>query len=60
MDPRHLFWMKRWVQNPPSLKRIKFIFAVAAIAAVIFGLEYFGLWPEWAKTERLPRRPIAY
>ena len=44
------------VQNPPSIKRVKLLVAVLAIAAVIFGLEYFGFWPEWAQAERIPRR----
>ena len=56
LDPRHLLWAKRWVQNPPSTKRIRLFLAVLAIALVIFALEYFGLWPEWARAERIPRR----
>ncbi len=56
LDPRHLLRAKRMVQNPPSIKRVKLLVAVLAIAAVIFGLEYFGFWPEWAQAERIPRR----
>jgi heme/copper-type cytochrome/quinol oxidase subunit 4 len=48
--------MKRWVQNPPSPQRVKFIFGIIVVAAVIFGLEYFGYWPEWLTAERMRRR----
>jgi len=48
--------MKRWVQNPPSAKRVKFVFAIILAAAVIFGLEYVGWWPDWATGERIGRR----
>ncbi|KIN72321.1 hypothetical protein [Sulfitobacter guttiformis] len=47
---------KRWVQNPPSPARVKLVFAVALVAAVIFGLEYFGFWPAWATADRISRR----
>ncbi len=58
LDPRHLLWAKRWVQSPPSLKRVKLVLAVVAIASLVFGLEYYGFWPEWAQAERIPRRVI--
>ena len=47
--------MKRWVQNPPSPQRVKLVFGVVALCLVIIGLEYAGLWPDWAKTERIRR-----
>ena len=56
LDPRQLMRAKRWAQNPPSLKRVKLVFAAVALALIIVGLEHFGLWPDWAKAERLPRR----
>ena len=52
----HLMRAKRWVQNPPSPKRVKLVFAVIALALVVVGLDYFGFWPEWAKAERIPRK----
>ena len=33
--------------EPPSMER-----KVDGIALAIVGLEYFGLWPEWATMER--------
>ena len=56
LDPRHLLWAKRWVQNPPSPKRIKLVFAVVAIALLVVGIDDFGFWPDWARAERFPRR----
>ena len=56
LDPRQLMRAKRWAQSPPSLKRVKLVFAAVALALIIVGLEHFGLWPDWAKAERIPRR----
>ena len=58
LDLRWLMMAKRWVQNPPSIKRVKLVFAVIILVAVIFGLEHFGFWPDWATAERVPRRLI--
>jgi len=44
-----------WVRNPPSPARVKLVFGVIAAALVIVGLERFGLWPDWASAQRLPR-----
>ena len=56
LDPRHLMRAKRWVQNPPSAKRVKLVFGAIAIALLIVGLERLGFWPDWARAERIPRR----
>ncbi|SFI85053.1 hypothetical protein [Celeribacter neptunius] len=37
-----LRWMlraKRWAQNPPSAKRVKFVFAVIAICIGLYAVE---------------------
>lgn len=57
MNPLHLLKMRRWVQRPPSWGRVKLVFAVIAIAVAIWGLEQSGLWPDWAKTDRVTRNP---
>ena len=41
-----------------GLRRVKLIFAVVALAAAIWGIDQAGLWPDWAKTERVKRNPI--
>ena len=53
MNITWLMRMKRWVQNPPSAGRVKFVFAVVLAGALIFAAEYFGYWPEWATTQRI-------
>lgn len=32
------------------------LLGVAVLVAVVAGLEAAGLWPDWATSERLPRR----
>ncbi len=57
----NIIWLlraKRWVQNPPSIGRVKLVFGVIAVALVIVGLEWAGLWPDWAQSERIPRRIV--
>lgn len=49
--------MARWARKPPSMLQVKIVFTVVAIAAVIYGLDHFGLWPDWARVERAPRFP---
>jgi hypothetical protein len=44
-----------WVRHPPSLKRVKLVFAAIALALLVVALERYGLWPNWARAERLPR-----
>lgn len=46
MNHRWLFRMARWAQNPPSEKRVKFVFAIIGICLATFAVEYFFGWPE--------------
>ncbi|SFS53433.1 hypothetical protein SAMN04488040_0796 [Sulfitobacter marinus] len=55
MSPVWFMRMKRWAQNPPSPGRVKFVFAIILVAAIIFGLEYAGYWPEWLTATRIGR-----
>ena len=52
----HLLRMSRWARNPPSEKRVKMVFGIIVLALAIAGIEWLGLWPEWATTERIPRK----
>jgi hypothetical protein len=36
----------RWVRNPPSMGRVKFMLAIAAIAYALFLYEQAFGWPE--------------
>ncbi|MFS4438958.1 hypothetical protein ACMA5I_12150 [Paracoccaceae bacterium GXU_MW_L88] len=52
-----LFRMRRWIDNPPSARHVRFVLIVIAIAAVIVAIEYFGFWPDSLTAERQPRTP---
>jgi hypothetical protein len=55
LDIHHLLRAKRWIQNPPSTKRVKLVCGVIALALLIVGMERLGFWPDWAQAERIPR-----
>ncbi|MDO6457963.1 MULTISPECIES: hypothetical protein [Celeribacter] len=49
---RWLLRAKRWAQNPPSPKRVKFVFAIiAACIALVVVEKTIGL-PDWMQVER--------
>lgn len=56
MNPRWLLRMSRWARNPPSPAKVKLVFGVIALAALIWGIEWMGWWPDWATVERQPRK----
>ncbi len=56
MSPRWFLRMARWVQNPPSENKVKFVFAIIAVCLVLAGLEWFGLWPDWMSVNSLKPR----
>ena len=55
MSPHWLFKMSQWARNPPSVGRVKLVFAVILLVAVIWGIDLLGYWPDWARTDRIPR-----
>jgi len=56
MNPNWLLRMSRWARNPPSASRVKLVFGIIAVGAIIYGIEWVGWWPDWATTERMPRK----
>lgn len=57
-----LIWLmraSRWSRRPPSARQVRLVLAVIAVGLGIVALEWFELWPEWARIEpgrsRLPR-----
>ncbi len=57
MNILQLLRMSKWARNPPSERRVKLVIAVLLICLMIAGIEYLGLWPDWAKTEPGRFRP---
>ncbi|MEQ9258069.1 MAG: hypothetical protein RIG84_03130 [Roseovarius sp.] len=51
MNPRWLFRMARWAQNPPSEKRVIFVLAIVALCIALFVVERYMGWPDWATME---------
>ncbi|WP_371224171.1 hypothetical protein [Roseovarius sp. 2305UL8-3] len=51
MNYRWLFKMKRWVQNPPSEKRVILVLSIVAICIVVAMIEHFIGWPELLSME---------
>ena len=50
----NLIWLMRaakWVRRPPSMTQVRILFSVLALAAAIWGLDHFGLWPDWARID---------
>lgn len=52
MNPRHFLRMSKWARNPPSAKRVKLVFAVVLICAVLYGVEQLVGWPDWLTPNR--------
>ncbi|KGJ11223.1 hypothetical protein EQ718_21670 (plasmid) [Paracoccus versutus] len=51
----NLIWLiraARWARNPPSARTVALVLGVIAAGLLLAGLEHFGLWPDWATTER--------
>ncbi|MDF1620677.1 hypothetical protein P0X85_09125 [Defluviimonas nitratireducens] len=59
MNMTWLMRMARWARRPPSMRQVRIVAVVIAVVLVIAGLEWLGLWPDWATVEprggRLPR-----
>jgi len=57
MNFRHLLRMSNWARNPPSEKRVKFVFGIILVCFVIGGIDYMGWWPDWATAQWTRFRP---
>ena len=55
MNVRWLLRMKRWAQNPPSPSRVKFVFAIILVCALLFAYEYFYGWPDFLSVDQTGR-----
>lgn len=55
-----LLWLlraKRWVQNPPSLGRVKLVLAVIGLCLALVAVERLVGWPDWLMVDSLRRKP---
>lgn len=55
MSPFWLLRAKRWVQNPPSQRRVILVLTVIALTLGLALIEHFFGWPEALTVERLRR-----
>lgn len=42
-----LIRMARWARHPPSIGRVKLVFVVIALCALVYGIEQIWGWPDW-------------
>ena len=49
-----LLRMKRWVQNPPSARKVALVFGVIAACLALYAVERFVGLPGWMAAERAP------
>ena len=57
-EMRWLLKAKRFVQNPPSMGRVKLFFGILGLALLIAGVERYVGWPDWATLEPAGRGDI--
>ena len=53
----NIWWlirMRRWATHPPSRRMIQTVFVVVGLALLLYGIERFIGWPDWATVERNP------
>lgn len=60
MNMHWLLKMAEWARNPPSKKQVIIAGVAAAVVLMIVGVEWLGLWPDWARVQHVPRVPKGY
>lgn len=50
-----LLRMAKWARHPPSKRRVTIGAVVLAVALLVVGIEHLGLWPDWARVEKVRR-----
>ena len=46
MNARWLLRMAKWGRNPPSERRVIFVFAIIGVCILLFAIERWVGWPE--------------
>ncbi|MBJ2151705.1 hypothetical protein M3484_00960 [Pseudomonas sp. GX19020] len=44
---------KRWVQNPPPMKRVLLVLGVIAACLAFAAFEWIWGWPDWLRVNRM-------
>lgn len=56
MNPIWLLRMKRWVQNPPSARKVWMVLGILALCLTLWAVERFIGWPDaLSLPARMPR-----
>jgi len=53
MNPIWLLRAKKWLENPPSWKRVRLGMAITAVCFALYGIEQFFGWPEKLTPNRI-------
>ncbi len=53
MNPRWLWRMSMWVRRPPSRQRQILVAVTLGICAILFAVETFIGWPDWATAHKM-------
>ncbi|MBR9649813.1 hypothetical protein [Thalassovita aquimarina] len=46
-----LFRMSKWARNPPSARRVRLVLLIIVICLVVYAVERWIGWPDWATVE---------
>lgn len=46
MNPLWILRAKRWVQQPPSGRRVALVLGIVAVCLILYGIEAIWGWPE--------------
>jgi len=55
----NMIWLLRaakWARRPPSARMVALVLGIVAAGLLLAGLEWLGLWPDWATMETRPPR----
>lgn len=55
MNLTWLIRMAKWARRPPSAKMVVMVLGIVGFCLVLFAIERFIGWPDWASIERMPR-----
>ncbi len=55
MNTRWFLFMARWARNPPSAKKVRFVFAIIVLCLILLAIETFIGWPEALTPNRMYR-----